>query len=341
MSQLLDTTVASPHRLRDVRESYITLIGMETPVSSRLNKAPRPMSSTPEWVLKTYASASTAGVIEGTAPAYGSVGENNYANKTMLLGRFQQLARYPYVSKTAGLVSKQYAVSADAFQDNVKDKGIELHRDIEATILSDNESVAEVAATTASKTRSIPRWVSKDDNRFTDTGTTPAFAYRTPSGSIVASISAATSITEDHISTIVQSVASTRKRASTTFWGVCQPGTKAQFTSFTRTADAGASFATFPVRRFNQTSGDTITMNVTRYESDFGPIDLMTSFQMDSSVWFLLLDLEMAEIGYAQPPTFTKLPFDGASDRGLWDAFIVTEVLNPQAHGKIISGATR
>lgn len=341
MSQLLDTTIASPHRVRDVRETFIQLIGMETPVTSQMKKAPKPMSSTPEWQVKTFASAVTTGVIEGTAPDYSSVGENNYANKTMLLGRFQRLARFPYVSKEANLLGVQYAVKSDAFQDNVKDKGVELHRDIESTALSDNESVLAVAATTASKTRGIPRWVSKDDNRFTDSGTTPAFAYRTPSGSIVASKSAATDVTEDNITTIVTSVASTRKRAKNNWIGVCQPAMKVQFTSFTKTADAGSSNATYPVRRFNQESGDTITMNVTRYESDFGPIDLLVSFLMDTSVHFLLLDMDMVELGYAQAPSFVELPFDGSSRKGLWDALIVTECLNPQAHGKVITGATR
>ncbi len=339
MSQLLDTTFAATQRVRDVRQSFITLIGMETPVSSRIAKAPKPMSSTPEWPVKTYANATTGGVIEGTAPDYSSVGENNYANKTMLLGRFQRLARFPYVSKEANLLGKQYAVPTDAFQDNVKDKTLELHRDLEATILSDNESVPAAAGATASTTRSIPRWISKANARFTDAGTTPDTAYRTPASSIIVSKAAPANVTEDNIQSITASVATARKRASTTFWGICQPAMKQQFTSFTRTDLNGQSGSTFPVRRFNQPDTETITMNVTRYESDFGPMDLMVSFWLDASVHFLLLDMDMVEVGYAQAPQFVELPFDGASRRGLIDALIVTEVLNPQAHGKVITGA--
>lgn len=115
---------------------------------------------------------------------------------------------------------------------------------------------------------------------------------------------------------------------------------KAQFTSFTRTDLNGQSSSTFPVRRFNQTAGATITMNVTRYESDFGNIDLMTSFQMDSSVLFLLLEMDCVEMGYAQEPKFVELPFDGASQRGMVDALIVIEALLPNANGKVITGAT-
>lgn len=339
MSQVLDTAISSTHRGRDVRQSFIAIIGMETPVSSRLKKAPKPMSSTPEWPLKTYAAASSAGVIEGAAVT--SAGdENNLANKTMFAGRFQRLQRQPAASKESILLSKQYAVPTDVFQDNVKDKTLELHRDLEYTILSDNESVPAVAGSTASKTRSIPRWVSNDDARFTDTATTPASAYRTPTGSVLVSKAAASDVTETNIQSLTQSVAKTRKRVSTNFWGLCQPEMKSQFTSFTRTDLNGTSSSTFPVRRFNQELGDTISMNVTGYDSDFGDIDLMTSFWLDTSVHFLLLDMDMAELGYAQAPQFTELPFDGATRRGIIDALIVCEVLNPQAMGKAITGAT-
>jgi hypothetical protein len=339
MAQVLDTSVSATHRVRDVRQSFIAIIGMETPVLSRFKKAPKPMSSTPEWPLKTYADAATTGVVEGT-PASSAGDENNLSNKTMLLGRFQRRQRQPAASKEAILLSKQYAVPTDVFQDNVKDKTLELHRDLEAIVLSDNESVLPVAGTTASKTRSIPRWVSNDDARFTDAATTPVAAYRTPAASIIVSKATADLVIETEIQGLTSSVATARRKVSTNFWGICQPLMKSTFTSYTRTDLNGQSSSTFPVRRFNQQLGDTISMNVTGYESDFGDIDLMTSFNLDSSVHFLLLDMDMVEIGYAQAPQFTELPYDGATKRGLIDALIVCEVLNPQAHGKAITGAT-
>jgi hypothetical protein len=340
MSQLLDTTVTSPHRVRDVRSTFIQQYAMDTPVSSRLKKAPKPQSSTPEWEVKVFATPRTTGMIEGTAPDYSSVGENNYANKSMLLGRFQRQARFPYVSKEAKLMAKQYAVPTDPMQDNVTDKGKELMVDIESTILSDNESVPASAGSTASKTRSLPRWTSKDDNRFTDTATTPAFAYRTPSGSILQSISDVTIVTETAFQAIIASIATARKRTDGDWWAICQPTMKTQVTSWTR-LDPAYTSSVFPVRRWNQKNGDTIEMSVSRYVSDFGAIDFMTSFWLDSSVWMLLLDMELAEIGYSQAPQYQLLPFDGASDRGMWDVLYVVEALNPQANGKIITGATR
>ncbi len=100
MAQVLDTTISSTHRVRDVRESFIVQIGMETPVSSRLKKAPKPMSSTPEWPVKTFATAVTTGVIEGAATTSAS-DENNLANKTMLASRFQRIQRQPAASHSS------------------------------------------------------------------------------------------------------------------------------------------------------------------------------------------------------------------------------------------------
>lgn len=331
-------TAGSQNVVRDVRNSFIIQIGMETPVTSRTSKAPKPMSTTPEWTIKKYAAASSAGTIEGVAPDYSSVAENNFANKSILLGRFQKPSRFPSVTEETKLMVKQYAVPGDAMQDNVADKGLELHRDIEFTFLSDNESVPAAAGSTASKTRGMPRWVSYDDNRFTDAGTTPAIAYRTPSGSILISKSTAASVTEDNLQSVILSIATARKKTQGDWWAVCQPAMKQAVSKFTR-LDPDVSSSVFAVRRFNQTKGDTISMNVTTYDSDFGSISFMTSFWLDASVWFLLLDMDMVELGYAKPPTYKLLPDDGSSDRGLWNAIIVAECLNPQAHGKAITGA--
>ena len=339
MSIALDTSFSATQRVRDVRPTFIQQIAMKTPVLSRLAKAPKPMSSTPEWPIKTYSAPVLTGVLDGVDPDFTAVGENNLANKAMLLGRYQASARYPAVSKFGNLLAKQYAVPTDAMQDNVKDKTLEHHVDIESVILSDNESVLQISNTTASLTRSIGRAISNANSRFTDTATTPPTAYRTPATSIVVSKATASAVLESDIQGLTQSVAIARKEALTSFWGVCKPEMKAQFTNFTRTDLNGSSSSTFPVRRFNQAEGGTITMNVTRYESDFGDIDLTVNYRLDPSILFLLLDMDMVEIGYAQAPKYEEFPFQGGIRRGMVDSIYVCEVLNPQSHGKIITGA--
>ena len=105
MSQLLDTSFSSTHRVRDVRQSFIVLIGMETPVSSRIAKAPKPMSSTPEWPVKTYASAVTTGIIEGTAASLGEC-------ITTQVVRPWARAKYPWRMRVNGDVAPTVSIDA-------------------------------------------------------------------------------------------------------------------------------------------------------------------------------------------------------------------------------------
>jgi hypothetical protein len=323
-----------------VKKNPIIMIGTKCPVTARLRKAPKPLHSTPEWEVKTYATPSTAGRIEGYVPGTSDADwQNNIAQRKYLKGRFIRLERDVRVTKEAQLMVNQYTTSKDPLADNTTDKMVELHRDIETTLLKDQEAVAPVASTTASLTRSIPRWLSLDDTRFTDTDTTPDSTRRTPTGSILVSKAAASDVTEPNVRAVLQSVATAREEDSTAFLGVCSPAMRTQFTSFSLTDKLGSSDTNFPLRRWNQKEHE-VTAKVTRYNSDFGPIDLITSFRMDSSVHFLFLDMDMLEIQYAQAPMITPLPADGAGEKRQIDAILVCAVLNPQAHGKATSEAT-
>lgn len=340
MSKILDTDFSSDtFRERDVKANPVILIGTQCPVTSRMRKAPKPLSSTPEWVVKTYAAPNVTGVIEGAAPT-SSDAESNLGNKTLLKSRFIKSRRFVQVSDEANLMAKQYGVSAaTVFADNRTDKGVEIHRDIEAVTLKDQESVPAVADTTASLTRGIPRWLANGNGNFTDTDTTPASGYRTAAAAIINNKSTAANVAESDIRTALQTVAESRKIDSTNFLGVCRPAMRSQFASFTFTDKNGSTSSNFPLRRWNQTEGE-ISAIVTRYNSDFGPIDLITSHLIDSTCHMLGLDMEMLEIGYAMAPTYEELPRDGANQRGQWLAIYVPQVLNPQAHFIATSRAT-
>jgi len=340
MAKILDTDFSSTtFRERDVKANPVILIGTQCPVTSRMRKGPKPLSSTPEWVVKTYAAPTTTGVIEGAAPTSANA-ESNLTNKGLLKSRFIKSRRFVQVSDEANLMAKQYGVSAaTVFADNRTDKGVEIHRDIEAVTLADQESVPAAADTTASVTRGIPRWLSNGNGNFTDTDTTPTSTFRTPTGSIINNKAAASNVAESDIRTALQTVAETRKIDSTNFMGVCRPAMRSQFASFTFTDKNGSTSSNFPLRRWNQTEGE-IASTVTRYNSDFGPIDLITSHLIDSTCHMLGLDMEMLEIGYAMAPTYEELPRDGANQRGQWLALYVPECLNPQAHFIATSRAT-
>ena len=327
---------SATHTERDVRKGVTETIALDTPVTSTIGKDPAPLETTPEWQLKTFASRTTGGVIEGYEPIASDY-QNNMGNKAMLKGRFIKQWRPVAVTKEMRLMGNQYN-EGDPLAANVMDFTKVLYSDVEYNLLSDTEAVAPAAGTTASSGRSIFRWVSNDDARFTDTDTTPATAFRTPDASILVSKTNATDITESEIGALITSVAKTRRKAGLRFMGLCTPEMRDQFDSFSRT-DKSFTTSAYPVSRFAQKQG-TIDREVTMYKSSNGSVELMTSFDLDSTVHFGLLSPDLLKLGYAQA---VKVNNEGASsqiDKRVIDVIYVLKCLNPGAHGKAITGAT-
>ena len=335
MAIALTTDRSSTFTERDVRKGVIDMIAMDTPVTSTLvKKGPKPLETTPEWELKTYGSPSKSGTIEGATPSF----SNNLANKYMLKGRFIKQSRNVAVTKEMQLLGNQYN-RPDALADNIKDGITQLYVDVEFASLSDDEAVAPVASTTASEGRGIARWISNANGRFTDTDTTPTSAARTPTGSILVSKTNASDITEAEIAGLITSVATTRKKAGMRMMGVCTPLMRDEFDGYSRT-DKSYTSSAFPVSRFAQKQG-TIDREVTFYKSSNGTVELLTSFQMDTTAHFLLLSPDMIELRYAQSVLVNPDHSTSAQvkEREI-DVIYVLECLNPQAHGKAITGAT-
>lgn len=321
---------------RDVRKGITEIIALDTPVTSTVGKDPAPLETTPEWELKTYASRTAAGVIEGYEPVAADF-QNNLSNKAMLKGRFIKQWRPVAVTKEMRLMGNQYN-RPDPLQDNIMDKTKEIYSDVEYFLLSDTEAVAPVSGTTASSGRSIPRWISNDNARFTDADTTPTATYRTPAASILVSKAAASDITESEIAGLITNVASTRRKAGLRFMGICTPLMRDVFDGYSR-VDKSYTTSAYPVSRFAQKQG-TIDREVTFYKSSNGTVELMTSFDLDSTVHFLLLSPDLIRLGYAQG---VKVNNEGASsqiDKRVIDVIYVNKCLNPGAHGKAITGAT-
>ncbi len=326
-------------RTRDVRKDPVIAIGTKCPVTSRQVKAPKLMNSTPEWEWKTYPSTRTTGMIEGTAPVQGDA-QSDIDFRYQMKSRFIKQFRYVELTKEAQLMVRQYSETGDPWQNNINFFNVQLHRDVEATSLADIESVPPSVGTVASTTRGIARWLSNASSRFSDTATTPVATVRTPTTSIQANTASDSSdFTEAQLRRILTSVATARKEDSTTFLGVCAPSMRNQFTSFSLTDKAGSTSSNFPLRRWNQTERQ-IQASITKYNSDFGPIDLMTSFLLDSTTLLLLLDMGMVEIGYAQDVQYQELPYDGVKRKGLLDVIFVEQVMNCQSCGIVTTRNT-
>jgi len=333
MARLFDSDVSgNTKQVRDVRARAIEKIAMKSPVFSALRKVKKPRSSTPEWVIKTYANASTTAVAEVDVDTSTDL-ENNNDNRTILKGRYHKRRRVPGVGDVNEEANERYGDEGGSiFKDNVKDKMKEIYVDGEAVVLDDNESVAGSGASTASETRGAPRWLSNLDSRMGDTATRPDSAYRTPTASVLSGKAAATDITEDMVEDVLQSIAETRKdEMDNALLCIVKPAMRRRFGSFTR-LDPTLTTSAMPIRRFNGKMGE-IDRRVSMFKSDFGDMKLMTSFRLPSNVHFLALDMDALELGFLRAPRFKQLEDRGAGPVGIIDMIFVLMCLNPAAHG--------
>lgn len=337
MARAFDSDITSTRRVRDVKRTAIEKIAMKSPVFSSLKKGPKPKSSTPEWLVKTYADAVVTGVAEKDVEAADF--ENNLDKTTHLKSRYHKRRRVPAVGDIAEESGVQYGVEGSLFKDNVKDKMKELYVDCEAVTLGDQEAVAGSGSTTASVTRGLSRWLSVHNDRFTDADTTPAAGNRIPAGSLLLNKAAPANITEDEIEGLLQSICETRKDdAESPVKGLCSPAMRRRFSSFTKLGDQTSSL--LPLRRFTNKKEGVIDVRVTKYESDFGTIDLMTHYRLPSGVHFIGADMDMLELGVLRAPRFKELEDRGAGPVGIVDVIFVLMCLNPQAHCKATSLAS-
>jgi hypothetical protein len=329
---------------RDVRRDFVQSIAMETPIRARLKTAPRPLSSTPEWGIETFHAPNKAGWPEGKRPADGDR-QSNQDTVRYLKGRFIKLLRPVGVTKEQKLMGAEYhnggKGNGQTLAKSVTQATVELYVDCETQIMADDESVVPSGSVTASQSRSLFRWLSNANGRFTDTDTTPVADVRTPAGNIIVSKANVAAIEETDIRNLITAVVTARKKAGLKMLGVCQPGMRDRFDDYTRIAGTNLTETTAQqtVYRFSQKQGS-IERDVTFYKSSNGRIELDTCFHMDSTVHFGLLTPELIEIGYAQGVMVNpdKSPSAQVEEREI-DTLYVLEPRLLTAHGKIITGS--
>jgi hypothetical protein len=340
MALLYDYSIADAQRVRDVRDSFTMQIAMANPVVMQLKKAPKPKSNIMEWPLKTYDTPKTTGVADGVDVGSSDY-ENNQSNRTMLANRYQRIWRVPSVSDESSDI-EQYGVKVGTMEDNIMDKTMELWRDFEATIISDNEAVASSSGV-ASLMRGMARWISKADARFTDTATTPATAYRTPAANITVSKAASSNVSEDDLLNLMLNVSKARLTESDLL-GICTPDMRLRADSFSRT-DESVTTTKGAIYRFEQPDPEMVQFTVKRFNSSNGVLNLMTHYYMplDASaalIHMLAIDTSKFELGTVRAPSFRELENRGGGRRGIVEAKFTLECLAPNAHGKIQAGAT-
>lgn len=304
----------------DLTDVLSILAPEETPVLSSASKQ-RASSTFVEWTVDSLADVSTAGVSEGADVTSFT---DKFSGRARL-GNYTQKFRRDYMvsdlQEAVDSVGPAKIAQAEA-------KAIrELKRDVEATLLSDNEMSAEDGAGTPYKLRGLGKWI---QNGAQTVNPVPA-AFRTPTGSIKED---ASTLLESEFNDLITSIyRETGTTNSLTL--VADTALRRVISDFARIGVSGEN------REFN-VSGDsgTIRLSVELYQSDHGVVSII-NMNPDCAP-----DTTNKDTGYLINPEYygvhelipmgsTRLPNLGGGERGYVDCSLTLGVYHPQAHGKI------
>ena len=320
-SNTFDTT--NPGSAVSNREDLLDVLTIlapeETPV---LSSAPKSKASATfvEWTVDSLSAPVTTGVAEGSdVTAF----TDKFAGRARLGNYVQKFRRDFMVSDLQNAVdSVGPAKIAQAEAKAVR----EIKRDIEATLMSNNDRSVEDGGSTVYGLRGLGDWI--DSAGPSDV---PA-AYRTPA----ASISSSGAITETVFNNLITSIYRvTGTTNSLTL--VADTALRRVISDYARTSGS----SDYSVRQVTYNGEvSTIKLAVEMYESDHGMVSIV-NMNPDCAP-----DTTNKDTGYLINPDYygvaelislgsTRLPNLGGGDRGYVDSTLTLLVKHPGAHGKI------
>jgi hypothetical protein len=287
-----------------------------------LSSAPKSKASATfvEWTVDSLSAPVTTGVAEGSdVTAF----TDKFAGRARLGNYVQKFRRDFMVSDLQNAVdSVGPAKIAQAEAKAVR----EIKRDIEATLMSNNDRSVEDGGSTVYGLRGLGDWI--DSAGPADV---PA-AYRTPA----ASISASGAVTETAFNNLITSIYRvTGTTNSLTL--VADTALRRVISDYARTSGS----SDYSVRQVTYNGEvSTIKLAVEMYESDHGMVSIV-NMNPDCAP-----DTSNKDTGYLINPDYygvaelislgsTRLPNLGGGDRGYVDSTLTLVVKHPGAHGKI------
>lgn len=329
---LSNTYEASPSanvsNREDLSDILTILAPEETPVLSSLAKT-RATAVQYEWTVDKLAAVSTAGISEGVdVSSY----DDEFTDRVRL-GNYTQKFRRAY--QVSDLQEAVDSVGPARFAQAESKALRELKRDIEATLLSDNEQdVEDGSGSNPYKLRGLGKWI---QNGAQATNPVPA-AYRTPADSVY-DISTSGAFTETAMNNIITSI----YRVSGAMDGltlVADTALRRIISDFARLDPDGDGAGT-SIRNVNYNGESaSIKLSVELYQSDHGIVSIVNmnpdcSPDTTNKNRGYFLNPEYASIAELIPVGSTVLPNMGGGDRGYVDCALTLAVHHPGAHGKV------
>tara|TARA_Y200000002_G_scaffold301269_1_gene256362 strand:+ start:374 stop:1393 length:1020 start_codon:yes stop_codon:yes gene_type:complete len=327
--QPVTTQGPSVSNREDLTDVLTILAPEETPALSSANRQAANATFV-EWTVDSLASPVTAGVNEG---ADITTFTDQFASRARLGNYIQKFRRDFMVSDLQEAVdSVGPAKVAQAEAKAIR----ELKRDVEATILSDNDRQAETGALPY-KMRGLGKFL---DGANADI---PA-EYETPASSISAQGS---SITEDEFNTLIRSIYRANGEANNLVL-VADTSLRKQIADYAR---FGATYAangagTESIRSVNfDGNSSTIKLSVEVYQSDFGIVSII-NMNPETNPETVTGASTNHDRGYMINPDYygihelipmgaSRLPNMGGGERGFVDCALTLGVYAPAAHGVI------
>ncbi len=297
-------------RREDLTDVIHDISPTETPFTSAIGKSTA-KNTYHEWQTDALAAATDDNaVIEGDDP------DNETIDATVRLGNYTQLSdKVVQVSSTQR--ASNNAGRGDELSYQVMKRGKELKRDIEASLTSNNASVAGNAST-ARKSAGFEAWIQTNDSRGTS-GSNTAF-----SGGIQAAATDGTqrAFSETYLKDVMQlcwenggeptmlMVGGFNKKAASTFAGIAD-----------QVRDTGNKVAT-------------IVGAADVYVSDFGTLKIVPN-RFSRSRSALVVDPSMWKLCYYQRMKIEDLAKTGHSDRKMLSCEYTLEACNEKSSGVV------
>lgn len=320
--QPVTTQGPSVSNREDLTDVLTILAPEETPALSSANKQ-KANATFVEWTVDGLADPSTAGVSEGADVTSFT---DQFASRARLGNYIQKFRRDFMVSDLQEAVdSVGPAKVAQAEAKAIR----ELKRDVEATILSDNDRQAETGAVPY-KMRGLGKFLDGANADIPDEYETPA-ASRDTNGA---------SIDETQFNTLIRSIYRANGEANNLVL-IADTSLRKQIADYARLGDQTAT-----VRNVNYDGNNsTIKLSVEIYQSDFGIVSIVnmnpvtnpetvsgTNTNHDRGY---MINPDYYGIHELIPMGSSRLPNMGGGERGFVDCALTLGVYAPAAHGII------
>ena len=361
--------ISSIGKREDLSDIIAVVDSKETVLTSILRKGKKPANAYVEWQVDSYPSTSTAGVVDGTDAftmtttiaslstatdvKATTTGYEDFASTRKRIGTYiQTFRRTPRVSRLEEMVANvaglnnpdPQGVAGNTEFARAKAKAtIQVKRDVEATLLSDNGCSID-NGTNAYKTRGFGKWLSStaDSVAAQDSsvlltadasvaagaaGTYQTYEYGVNSNQTMANFN------EDCFRSLLQTRWSNTGRSGDLI-GVVGSAVKNAISDFTRYQPTVSGKSS--VRFYNTNVADKkVSTSVDIYSGDYGTIELFLSAFVPNVNRGYIIDPEYAELRTHTAPYFQQLPDLGGGPRGIVETILALVVTNPLAHAKI------